>query len=45
MKTTNKRIIGASLSPLKDIHLDTVGGKGRSAMTKLSRAGTPLPDT
>ena len=39
-----QRIIGASLPPLRDINLDTVGGKGRSTVTKLSRTWTPLTD-
>ena len=40
--TTSRRIMGASLPPLKDIHHGTVGGKGRSAMTKLTRSGLLL---
>ena len=43
IKTSSIKIIGASVSPLKDIRESTVGG--RSALTKLTRTETPLKDS
>ena len=41
LRTSSRRIMGASLPPLKDINLDAVGREGRSAVAKLNRIWTP----